>query len=636
MLYRRIETRMATVPTKVPASETASAKAKAPPPPRDSVREIAETIVFVVALVLMLKLFVVEAFVIPTGSMAETLLGYNKNVTCPQCGYTFPVNASYEVDPPDGIVRPLLGTCCPNCRYQFKMTEAGSPSHRSGDRVLVHKALFSFTDPARGDVVVFKYPVDPQSQHTAQNYIKRLWGLGDETIAVHRGDLYVARGVGYPANALNQYGKPKYPRPDDPRYLWQGPESEEQSKTTPKFRSIGRELWMQEDPADKTRAYANLPDDYHIDFTYHRAETALTAFEASRQSGFPGGDGFFELIRKTDEQLLAMRRIVYHNDHQAAKLVKYRVPPRWQAVGAGWKADNEAGPKAFTHSGDSLTWLRYQHRVPGESVHNLDRVLGADRLEDDWTRVESGQSEGLFPPQPITNLLGYNARFESEGPWPRVTGDYWVGDLIVECKAKFSGPSDEVILELGKGSERFRARFVDGTVGVSRAGRPGDVSIKTSKLSASGEHDLRFANVDGRLRVWVNGSAIEFGAFADYSPAETQSQAPAALAGGFAAPHEDGHTLVNDVLAPVMIGAKGSVEISQIVLWQDTYFTPMANSSSVDVVDTFYVQPGHYLCLGDNSGQSSDSRKWGLVPVRLMLGKAVFVFFPFTRIGFID
>ena len=51
--------------------------------------------------------------------------------------------------------------------------------------------------------------------------------------------------------------------------------------------------------------------------------------------------------------------------------------------------------------------------------------------------------------------------------------------------------------------------------------------------------------------------------------------------------------------------------------------------------DLYYVQPGHYLCLGDNSAHSSDSRSWGLVPERLMLGKAVFVFFPVGRLGFI-
>src|ERR1700730_6652508 len=65
---------------------------------RDVVREIFETVVFVVVLVLMLKTFVAEAFVIPTGSMAETLYGYQKVVTCDECGYVFPVNCSSEVD----------------------------------------------------------------------------------------------------------------------------------------------------------------------------------------------------------------------------------------------------------------------------------------------------------------------------------------------------------------------------------------------------------------------------------------------------------------------------------------------------------------------------------------------------------
>ena len=46
-----------------------------------------------------------------------------------------------------------------------------------------------------------------------------------------------------------------------------------------------------------------------------------------------------------------------------------------------------------------------------------------------------------------------------------------------------------------------------------------------------------------------------------------------------------------------------------------------------------YVQPGHYLCLGDNSQASSDSRDWGLVPERLMLGRALLVYYPFDRVG---
>src|SRR5580658_575955 len=60
---------------------------------KDGIREAVETVVFVVVLVLLLKSFVAEAFVIPTGSMATTLWGNQKEVTCPKCGFKFPVNA---------------------------------------------------------------------------------------------------------------------------------------------------------------------------------------------------------------------------------------------------------------------------------------------------------------------------------------------------------------------------------------------------------------------------------------------------------------------------------------------------------------------------------------------------------------
>src|SRR6187200_2716434 len=60
----------------------------------DPTREVFETVVFVVVLVLMLKLFVAEAFVIPTGSMASTLWGDQVKVECPECGQMFPVGSS--------------------------------------------------------------------------------------------------------------------------------------------------------------------------------------------------------------------------------------------------------------------------------------------------------------------------------------------------------------------------------------------------------------------------------------------------------------------------------------------------------------------------------------------------------------
>ena len=124
------------MPAPLPAGQlspaTMAAAKKKPHHAREPVREGLETIVFVVVLVLLLKLFAVEAFVIPTGSMAETLLGYNREVTCGEpnakgelikgCGYHFLVNASKEGDPTERDRRSLIGCKCPNCGYVNKLT----------------------------------------------------------------------------------------------------------------------------------------------------------------------------------------------------------------------------------------------------------------------------------------------------------------------------------------------------------------------------------------------------------------------------------------------------------------------------------------------------------------------------------
>src|SRR6266849_6382838 len=104
-------------PTRKEATVTAAApKPKTPSPePKDTWREVVETVVFVVVLVLLLKSFTAEAFVIPTGSMAETLWGYQKMVTCPSCKYEFPVNCSSEVEGKNLIK--VTHCMCPNCRY---------------------------------------------------------------------------------------------------------------------------------------------------------------------------------------------------------------------------------------------------------------------------------------------------------------------------------------------------------------------------------------------------------------------------------------------------------------------------------------------------------------------------------------
>lgn len=60
------------------------------------------------------------------------------------------------------------------------------PTLMPHDRVLVSKFIYRVREPARGDVIVLRYPRNPE-----RNYIKRVIGLPGEKIHVKKGRLYV-------------------------------------------------------------------------------------------------------------------------------------------------------------------------------------------------------------------------------------------------------------------------------------------------------------------------------------------------------------------------------------------------------------------------------------------------------------
>jgi signal peptidase I len=230
-------------PTYPPLPKTTWTLPAKPRPPQknhtdeNSLASIVDTIeAIIVALILALtfRAFIVEAFVIPTGSMAPTLLGAHFNVICPKCGYLFTRDASlrFQEEPArDGSLHlaymgnraeltsnrilPADGDSpaplnCPNCQYHIPYETLpqylGSTTvadHRpgmsgqphpvpfawanNGDRILVMKYLYALMEPTRFDVIVFKEP-----RQGRDNYIKRLIGLPGETLQVINGDVFIA------------------------------------------------------------------------------------------------------------------------------------------------------------------------------------------------------------------------------------------------------------------------------------------------------------------------------------------------------------------------------------------------------------------------------------------------------------
>lgn len=117
------------------------------------VREWTETIVVAVLLALVIRAFVIEVFLIPSGSMEPTLY-------------------------------PHFGS-----KFLFVIGREGREDWLS-DRVIVNKFIYRFREPRRFEVIVFKFPYTPPGEEQ-KNYIKRIIGLPGETILVKNGSIFI-------------------------------------------------------------------------------------------------------------------------------------------------------------------------------------------------------------------------------------------------------------------------------------------------------------------------------------------------------------------------------------------------------------------------------------------------------------
>jgi len=140
------------------------------------VREWVELVLSIVIMVFMIRLAVVEAYRIPTGSMEKTLL----------VGDFLLVNKFvYGIRSPDWI---------------------GIPFTRAGFFVPFFR-LPGFSDIKQGDIIVFRYPLDPDL-----SYIKRCVAVEGQTIEIRDKAVYVdGKQFANPPNSqfLSPFSYPK-------------------------------------------------------------------------------------------------------------------------------------------------------------------------------------------------------------------------------------------------------------------------------------------------------------------------------------------------------------------------------------------------------------------------------------------
>jgi signal peptidase I len=544
------------------ATAAPTARNRKPKSGRESIESF--VVVFVSFLIWSLE---AEGFVIPTGSMAPTLMGRHKEIVCPQCDYTYTVNAGGEVDPTGrggGTNLRVVSGTCENCRFE---SEIGDTPSYTGDRIYVMKDGLSlpFLGGARGvklkrwDVAVFKLPEEPEVR-----YIKRLVGMPNEVIRIDGGDLWV-QGLEHPA-------------------------------------------------------------------------------------------GFERLLRSLDHQQ-AMQLKVYDDAHHAAALANDPRWLRWVATPGNEWTQTASGAYSSDRKSSEWTELRYHHVVPSPAQ---------------WQAIRTGEP---LPTPPVSTLItdyySYNTDVSvHDQSQPRMASrawfqPHWVGDLTLSLRLTTHNTAGKFRLELIKAgvSHRCEIDLTSGTAQLLRGDVPLGEAVPT-EITRAGTYDLAFANVDGRLTLWVDGD-LPFGAVPTHD-SRLEPAVPTAAD-----------------LEPARIGAMcTSVEVDQLVLRRDVYYTlepaesdysnldGSARTESSALLDLlsdparfaaltrypprdYPIGPRHYMMLGDNSPWSRDGRAWGNsdqidpdlpgqgwdnsgrqsweVPEELLIGKAFCVYWPHPK-----
>jgi len=125
----------------------------------------------------LVKSNIVEAFLIPTNSMAPTVVGEHITAPCPRCGSdAYSSSETFDL----GHNAKTLMICSKELRSC--LVEHPPKDTSSGDRIIVNKLL----RPKRWDIITHRFPEEPDI-----NYLKRIVGLPGETVTIREGAVWI-------------------------------------------------------------------------------------------------------------------------------------------------------------------------------------------------------------------------------------------------------------------------------------------------------------------------------------------------------------------------------------------------------------------------------------------------------------
>lgn len=600
-----------------------------------NVRETIESIAMAIVLAMTFKTLQAEAYIIPTGSMAPTLMGQHVEVACSDCDYYFQVGATAEgpsgrvprganqsIDkyrlhkvrcPLTFEIRELarVGATLPkDANGQPIMPQANDESF-AGDRIVVSKLEHLWREPQRWDVIVFKYPGAAKA-----NYIKRLVGLPGESLTINNGDVYTQATDTLDANL-------------------------------PRTQTIARKP-----PGKLAKIAIPVQDSYYFSSAMRKAGMPPSWIpDGTRQLNSPGPSWHEKCVAETQWKVQA------DGDEPATYALAAPANPNGQ-----------------------YDWLRFRHMVPRQA--HWQAVRSGEPLPTDY--IDS-------PGHLVTDYYCYNdgmmyADTAESHNWDFSRfGGNWVGDLVMEAEVTV-GPQGTLALDAVEGGVHFLCE-IDVATGqatlsskVSAEGvtvRFADqTSLDDSKnaslqfetpLKGAGSYQIRYANCDDRIYLWIDDQEVEIPGEGCY------------VRSGQLTPYYDDQDYGD--ARPLGVGFQGGeLSIERLKVFRDFYYlgrndfnvatlSSLRDRSGAGVSRSrmlqYYESPIHwgspefrewfegfdqnlplkwgdeayrltedqFFPMGDNSPQSEDARKWqapNYVERRFMIGRALMVYWPHT------
>jgi signal peptidase I len=534
----------------------------------DSVRENLEAFLIAVILAIVIRHFAVEAFEIPTGSMANTLFGMHAWLECPNCSTEY--NVALQSDSSTGKIsvryqkfliydgdcpnpsctlrlhsrgpsgRPLnssvdlvkCGSCgqefrgdprnfressvhddhnarCPICHHEVRHVVIEEKNRYGGHKILVTKFAYVIGKPQRWDVIVFEFD-------QWKNYIKRLIGLPGERIDVWDGDLYVDGKI-----------ERKPPR-------------------------VQQALWTKISDSDV-------------------AERGLNPVAAWAEAT--------------------------PRERSSAPVSK---STQWNSTLKRWSV-NALGDAAI---------LRYQRRFDNYYSYNLlsEHLTGTRGCPEN---VQVGDKKVSF----TAKIAGKGQSLPGASP----ARPSWIGAEIREGDFTF-----QLRIPIGSASETSPATLVrlatDTGSFPSPVRAPHESGLQASKALAvpiGAAARIELEDLDDKIAARLDGEEILAIEYTSLPPGASPQNCPDP-------PSESRDPGAHYVY---IIASNLQVEIESIQVYRDMYYISRAGQS-MWWGPGIQLAEGQYFAMGDNAPSSSDGRYWGYIPEQNLMGKALLVFWP--------